>query len=189
MSSKDKEKWNKKYGEDESSGGRAACDWLTSNTETLTGNGKALDIAMGEGRNSIYLAQLGFEVTGIDISEVGVKKALALAEEKNIEINPIIADLDNYEFKDDSFDLIVCFYFLDRNLFPKIKEMVCPGGLVVYETFSIDYLKYSSLKKEWVLDSGELLKEFREYRILRYQEVDNGQKGFASIIAQKPLKG
>jgi len=60
--------------------------------------------------------------------------------------------------------------------------------LVIYETFSIDFLKYSSFKKEWVLSYGELLKEFQEYRILRYREVDDGQKGFASIIAQKPLQ-
>jgi SAM-dependent methyltransferase len=188
MSLKDKEKWNKKYGVDEYIGGKAACDWLTSNTEVLTGNGRALDIAMGEGRNSIYLAQLGFEVTGIDISDVGVKKAQALAEEKGIELKTVIADLDQYEFEEKSFDLVICFNFLDRNLFSKIREIVSPGGLVIYETFSIDFLKYSSFKKEWVLSYGELLKEFHEYRILRYREVDDGQKGFASIIAQKSLQ-
>jgi tellurite methyltransferase len=188
MSAKDKEKWNRKYGVDEYMGGKTACDWLTDNTEVLTGTGRALDIAMGEGRNSIYLAQLGFEVTGIDVSDVGVKKARALAEEKNIELNTIIADLDDYKFKEESFDLAVCFNFLDRKLFPKIREILCPGGLIIYETFSIDFLKYSSFKKEWVLGEGELLKEFQGYRILRYREVDNGQKGFASIIAQKPLR-
>jgi SAM-dependent methyltransferase len=188
MSLKDKEKWNKKYGIEDYISGKTACDWLTSNTETLTGNGKALDIAMGEGRNSIYLSQLGFDVTGIDISEVGVKKALALAEEKGVQLNAIVADLDDFPFEEESFEIVICFNFLDRNLFPKIRAVLRPGGLVIYETFSIDFLKYSSFKKEWVLGSGELLKEFREYRILRYQEVDNGQKGFASIIAQKPLK-
>ncbi len=186
MSSKDLEKWNKKYSVEEYIGGKTPCGWLTDNTEVLTGNGKALDIAMGEGRNSIYLAQLGYEVTGIDISDVGVKKAQALAEEKHIELKTVIADLDEYQFEEKSFDLVVCFNFLDRNLFPKIRELVSPGGLVIYETFSIDFLKYSSFKKEWVLDYGELLKVFQGYRILRYREVDDGQKGFASIIAQKP---
>ncbi len=188
MSSKDKEKWNKKYGVDEYIGGKMPCDWLTSNTEVLTGNGQALDIAMGEGRNSIYLAQLGFEVTGIDISDVGVKKARSLAEEKGIELKIVIADLDEYQFEGKSFDLVICFNFLDRNLFPKIREILSPGGLVIYETFSVDFLKYSSFKKEWVLAYGELLKEFQGYRILRYREVDDGQKGFASIVAQKPLQ-
>ena len=188
MSVKDKEKWNQKYGVKKHLVETTPCSWLTENTELLTGTGRVLDIAMGEGRNSIYLAQLGFEVTGVDISDVGVNKAKDLAGAKNIKLHTIITDLDDYEFERESFELVLCFNFLDRKLFPKIRKTLCPGGLVIYETFSIDFLKYSSFKKEWVLEYGELLKEFKEYRILRYREMEVLGKGFASIIAQKPSR-
>tara|TARA_B100001123_G_C14798127_1_gene823282 strand:+ start:89 stop:652 length:564 start_codon:yes stop_codon:yes gene_type:complete len=187
MSSKDKEKWNRKYNVKQYIEGKIPSDWLTCNSEVLTGNGRALDIAMGEGRNSIYLAQLGFKVTGIDISDIGIKKANTLAKEKNIKLEVVLADLDEYKFKKNFFDLVICFNFLDRSLFPKIRETIIPGGLIIYETFTIDFLKYSSFKKEWVLGCGELLQEFHGYRILRYRELDDGYKGIASIIAQKTL--
>ena len=60
-----------------------------------------------------------------------------------------------------------------------------PDGLVFYETFTIDHLKHSSFKREWVLEYNELLREFSGLRILRYQEIDRDGKAVASIVAQK----
>ena len=96
-----------------------------------------------------------------------------------------LADLDNYKLEENSFDLILCFYFLNRSLFKEIERAVKPGGLVIFETFTIDHLKYCDFKKEWVLSPNELLKVFSDFSILRYQEVDRNEKGFASLIARK----
>ena len=81
---------------------------------------------------------------------------------------------------------ILCFNFLERRLYPAIRNGLKPGGLIFYETFTVDYLKYSNFKKEWVLDYNELLREFSEFRILRYREVDSDEKAFASLVAFKP---
>ena len=186
MSLKDKAKWNRKFASPEYITGKSPCPWLTDNADLLTGKGYVLDLAMGEGRNGVYLATLGYEVLGVDISEKGVKKAQALAHEKKVKLKTETADLDEYHIKNQSFDLIVCFNFLDRRLFPSIRRALKPGGWIYYETFNEDYIKYSSFRKEWVLGHKELLKEFDSFRIWRYREIDNGETAFSSIVAQKP---
>ena len=119
MSLKDKEKWNEKYRARQAED-RQACDWLLENAHLLSGEGQALDLAMGEGRNALYLAERGYQVTGVDISDVGVARAAALAQENNLNLRTVVADLDNYAIKENEYDLISCFYFLDRRLFPAI---------------------------------------------------------------------
>ncbi len=185
MSEKDKEKWNQKYASQDFITGKEPCKWLKNNAELLSGKGKALDIAMGEGRNAVFLASLGYDVLGLDISQNGIQKAQALARENQVALITQQVDLDTYEISKNSFDLIVCINFLDRKLFASIREALKPGGLVCYETFTVDYLKYSSFRREWVLEHNELLKEFESFRILKYQELDGEDKACASLIAQK----
>lgn len=186
MSLKDKEKWNNKYETDEYITGKEPSRWLQENAGLIAKSGKALDIAGGEGRNSVFVASKGLEVTCLDISDIGLQKARALAQEKNAKITTVLADLDNKSLKENEYDLVLCFNFLDRSLFSGIRQTLKPGGLLFYETFTVDYLKYSSFKKEWVLETNELLRAFNDFRILRYQEVDENPKAFASLIAQKP---
>lgn len=186
MSLKDKEKWDSKYDADEYITGKEPSGWLEENAGLLDGNGKALDIAGGEGRNSVFAASKGYEVTCLDISENGLRKAQTLAQEKNAKITTVLADLDNNSLKENEYDLVLCFNFLDRNLFSGIRQTLKSGGLLFYETFTLDYLKYSSFKKEWVLEANELLQAFSDFHILRYREVDENPKAFASLVAQKP---
>lgn len=188
MSVKDKEKWNQKYQTTKFNSGREPCEWLNENSGLLPGKGRALDIACGEGRNAVFAASLGYDVLGIDISDMGLKNARQLAGEKKLHINTLATDLDDFEFEENAFDLVLCFYFLDRKLFPCVRKSLKPGGWVVYETFSEDHLKYTGFKKEWVLGANELLKEFQGFHVLRYREVDLEDKGFASLVARKKEK-
>lgn len=185
MSLKDKEKWDSKYQVDEYITGKKPCDWLKNSSGFLTGNGKALDIAMGEGRNAVFVASLGYDVLGVDISEAGIRKAQALAKKKKVRIKTLLVDLDDYALPEKTYDLILCFNFLDRRMFPAIRRALKPRGLIFYETFTIDHLKHSSFKREWVLERNELLREFSEFRVLKYQEIDQDGKAIASIVAQK----
>ena len=188
MTQKDREKWDSKYDTTEFISGKLPCKWLTENSELLSGHGHALDVAMGEGRNAVYLSALGYEVQGVDISTVGTDKAKSLAKQKNVNLLIEIEDLDNYQPARNEYDVIVCFNFLDRCLFPGIRNALKAGGLLFYETFNIDYLKYSNFKKEWVLGRGELLEVFSGYQILRYREIDTCEKGVASLVARKPYE-
>ncbi|MBT5469988.1 MAG: class I SAM-dependent methyltransferase [Nitrospina sp.] len=185
MSLKDKEKWNSKYEGDSYISGKEPCEWLKSHTRFLSKGGKALDIAAGEGRNSVFAASFGYDVISLDISEIALSKAQNLANEKNVKITIVSADLDSSSFPENEYDLVLCFNFLERKLFPEIRKTLKPGGILFYETFNVDYLKYSNFKKEWVLEQNELLRVFDDFRILRYREVDEDPKAFASLIAQK----
>ena len=185
MPLKDKEKWNKKYDGEEYVNGKEPSNWLEENSGLLSSSGKALDLAGGEGRNSVFAAGRGYQVTCMDISENGLRKAEVLAREKNTKITTLLADLNKDSLPENEYDLVMCFNFLDRNLFSGIRQTLKPGGLLVYETFNMDYLKYSRFKKEWVLEINELLHTFSDFRILRYREVDEDPKAFASLVAQK----
>ena len=90
--------------------------------------GKTLDIAMGEGRNGVFLATQGFEVIGIDISEIGLNKAQALATEHGVTIKTQLVDLERHQFSEEAYDLIICTYYLQRDLFPKIVKALKTGG-------------------------------------------------------------
>lgn len=186
MSLKDKEKWNAKYDKDNFITGKDPCEWLQMHTELLGRKGKVLDIAGGEGRNSVFAASLGYEeVVCMDISDIALAKAQTLASEKNVKITILSADLDNSSLPEKEYDLVLCFNFLERRLFPEIKKTLKPGGIVIYETFTVDCLKYSNFRKQWVLEQNELLKAFGDFRILRYREVDDDPKGYASLVAEK----
>ena len=181
----DKERWNEKYSGDTYRFGKDPIPYLVEHLNRLP-KGKALDLAMGEGRNGVFLATKGFQVTGLDISEKGLEKAQALAEAQGVMIETKVADLDHASLGTNEYDVVLCTYYLDRGLFPKMKQAVKPGGMVVVETYTMDHLKYRpQFRKEWLLEKNELVEWFKDFTILDYQVVDNGESAFASIIAQK----
>ena len=133
--------------------------------------GRALDLAMGDGRNAIYLAQQGYEVDGIDLSEKAVRQAIASARSLGLSINGIIADLDQFPLSPNRYDLICCFYYLARPLFPGMKSALRPGGKIIYQSVTTDECLFNpDFPKEWCLEPNELLHAFRELRILFYEE-------------------
>jgi SAM-dependent methyltransferase len=92
-------------------------------------------------------------------------------------------DLDDYCIETSAYDLILCFQFLNRRLFPQIIKGLKPGGWLIYETFNRDYLKYTNFREEWVLDYNELLRQFSDLRVMRYRELDKDEKGLSSLVA------
>lgn len=164
--------------------------FLVANLHLLP-KGRVLDLAMGSGRNSIYLAREGFEVEGIDISQEVVTKAQTLASGENVNIKTTVADLETgFRIPPDQYDVIICFYYLHRPLIPEIKQGLRAGGIAVYETYNSDQAEWGRPKNpDHLLKPGELLSMFSEYRILRYREwVIEPRKAIASIIARKPEK-
>jgi len=99
--------------------------------------GKALDIGMGEGRNTVFLAQKGWDVTGVDLSEVGVAKANERARSLGVRINAQAQDINIFELGSLQWDLVCLLYFpIDesmRNLHQRIATSLKPGGLVIVE--------------------------------------------------------
>ncbi|MBC7691366.1 MAG: class I SAM-dependent methyltransferase [Methylotenera sp.] len=151
--------------------------------------GRALDIAMSEGRNAVYLAKKGFSVDGVDISEVALRKAKRLARENHVSINTINADLSHYTIKPESYQVIVNIQFFQRSLISQIKRGLKKGGVVVYENYTVDQLNNASgqgMRRDYVVEKGELKELFKDFEILVYKETNDGTDAVASLVARKP---
>ena len=95
--------------------------FLVDNSELLP-RGKALDVAMGSGQNAVYLAKMGFEVEGVDISPEAVAHARELARKAGVTIKAEVADLEgDYRIIKNAYDVIICFHYLQRSLISQIK--------------------------------------------------------------------
>jgi len=161
--------------------------FLVDNTDLLA-RGRTLDVAMGSGRNAIYLAKMGFEVEGIDTSRETIEKALVRALQEGITIQTRVEDLEKIPYIDeDTYDLVICFNYLQRSLMPQMKNWVKPGGMLVYETFIVDQVRFGKPRNpDHLLRHNELLHTFKDFRVLRYREgIIKGKKAIASIVAQK----
>ena len=169
------------------SGNFQPSQFLVDNVELLP-KGRVLDVAMGSGRNAVYLAKLGFEVEGVDISAEAVDNAVMLARQNNIDLNANVRDLEKDSgIEKGAYDLIICFNYLQRSLMPQIKEGLRSGGMVVYETYLIDQPRFGKPRNpDYLLKHNELLDIFRDFRCLRYCEgiIDN-RKAVAGIVAEK----
>jgi len=191
MVKSDQKRWDERFKEKRFALGERANAFLIRHMGLLP-KGKALDIATGEGKNAVFLAQHGFDVDGVDISEVGLKKAENLAREFGVEIHTVLADLDTYQIEKQCYDLIANFYFLNRSLIPKIKRGLKRGGMVIFETYLLEQRALSTVgpkNPKYFLKPNELLSLFKGFRILIYREgifKEGGRrKAIASLIAQK----
>ena len=161
--------------------------FLVENSGLLP-RGRVLDIAMGSGRNSIYLAKLGFQVEGVDVSAEAVQSALEAARNSGVTIHTRVADLEkSYQIEPATYAAIVCFNYLQRSLIPRIKDGLKKGGVVVYETFIIDQVQFGHPRNpDFLLQHNELLNLFRDFRCLRYREgIFDNRKAIASLLAEK----
>ena len=152
--------------------------------------GRALDIATGKGRNALYLAERGFEVVAVDISNVALSAARRNAQEKHLHVDWQQLDLEQSGFPDGEYDLILNINYLQRSLIAKIKAALGPGGHVIFETYLIDQQVIGHPKNlQYLLTHNELLDHFRDFRVLYYREgkfSDAGEPSFrAGIFAQK----
>jgi tellurite methyltransferase len=181
---KDKDRWNSKYETEVYLFGEKPIPFLVDNVHLLR-KGKVLDIAMGEGRNGVYLATQGFEVLGLDISEKGLEKAHNLAKKNKVTIETKVVDLESFTLEPNSYDVILCTYYMQKDLFKQFQSALKPGGMIVVETYNVDYLKYVQFSRKWALDTNEMLDIFKGLRVIRYQDYDDGKEAYSSIIAQK----
>lgn len=152
--------------------------------------GRALDVATGKGRNALFLASRGFQVTAIDISSVGFEQGRKQAEESSLPVTWLKADLEDVQLDPTEYDLMVNINYLQRSLIPRIKSALRPGGHVIFETYLIDQQAAGHPKNpDYLLDHNELLDHFRDFRVLLYREgkfADSAETSFrAGIFAQK----
>jgi len=172
MAQKDKIKWDKKYQETPSLLQHREPSIKLINILKELKDKKVLDVACGTGKNSIYLANKGFTIDAIDISQV----ALNELNKKGIKnIITKLVDLDEYEGPKNSYDLIVMTNFLDRDLIPKLTDALKKDGILFIETYMEDKINEKpSSNPDFLLQKDELKTFFDDrFEILDYDEFEN----------------
>lgn len=149
---------------------------LRNLSANLTG-GRALDLACGLGGNSFFLAQLNYEVEAIDISDVAIHYIQEQVSCGNLTIHPKVCDLtelNNQHLRNQTFDLVVITYYLDRSLFPLVKTLVKQDGYFFMETFyQSPQTENQGVSNQYKLQPKELLSEFGDWKVHFFEEDDN----------------
>ena len=180
----DKKRWNERYLEDP----------MPQNVSPIVEKyiehvniGNALDVACGTGRNTHFLADLGFNVDAVDISDYALDRV-----RKSSTINKIDSDLDKYNITPNKYDLIVNVNYLNRRLLSQMKDALRSGGVVMFETFIVAHGDFNlpTTNLDYLLRKNELLHSFIGLDIIYYEErIDTNLKGerikVASLVAKK----
>lgn len=133
--------------------------------------GSALDIAMGQGRNAIYLASQRWRVTGVDISDEGIRIAKETAAKQRLKLDAVLQDVQKYDLGTSRWDLVTLIYAGDdTKLLERIKTGLRRGGLVVVEFFHSEATQGTGIGG---FETGELAKQFAGWKILRDEVVDD----------------
>ncbi len=198
------DKWEDRWSRAGQWAGQEPCAFLVEALPWLP-RGDALEVAVGGGRNAVFLAAQGWQVTGLDQSTAALEKTAALACERGVAITDeghrtprhpdtrkggslrlIQADLEKTPIAAESCHMLVCVNFLLRPLAQAMVRALRPGGVLVYETYTTAQSKYEGGPRnlDYLLRPGELREMFSELDVLFYREVDAG-KGIASLLARK----
>ena len=185
----DRIKWNTRYESEDSFLGERPSPFLTREIEkikALVPGSKALDIACGEGRNSVFLARHGFSVTGLDISDKGLEKGKNRAQAMGLNVEFRRVDLDDYTIQG-TFDLILNFNFLLRELIPSEVAALNPGGVLLFDTIMASELLLQNHKPSYLLQSGEMSRLFGAFEgeILFSEESMSGDMPTARVLFRK----
>lgn len=175
--------------------GLAPSSFLTENFDLLP-KGLALDVAMGEGRNAIYLATRGFDVDGVEVDPRKVARARTAARRLGAPIRAMVGNVEDgtYIIPMETYDVIVVFNYLHRPLFREIRDGLVAGGVVVYQTFTVDQARRGRpTNPDYLLRHGELKEVFGDWEVLRTRELvgparrRGRQRAIAGIVARKPV--
>ena len=182
----DRNKWNRKYREQRFS---ATPSDIVKTFWDRAPMGLALDLACGNGRNACFLADHGFAVDAVDISEVGLRRFACRPEG----IQRICQDLETFVIWPRRYALIVNTRYLQRNLFAAVEAGLQPGGVLIFETYLREEKPDADqrFRPEHLLHSGELSIAFPALKTLHYHEGDSRQleapSRKAALVARRPL--
>ena len=179
--------------------------FLASQAALFRAGQRVLDVACGEGRNSVWLAQRGCEVLGIDVSPLGLQKARQLAENKHVHIAFQQADLRAWDWAPAAFDAVVCIFIQfaapreRQRLFEGFKTTLKPGGVLVLQGYTPKQVEYKTggpPQAEHMYTEGMLRDAFVGMEILHLREHEDnlaegtkhvGRSALIDLVACKPV--
>lgn len=186
--------WNEKFSSEDYLYGKEPNHFLKEELDKRK-VGKIIFLGEGEGRNAVYAAKLGWQVTAVDESEEGKKKALKLAKENNVSINYLIDNVLNFETRE-KFDAVVMIYLhihddLKEALHKKAISLLDINGEIILEAFEKDQLKFTSggpKNIDLLYDLKTITEDFIDLDFIKLskEEIElnegNGHKGKAVVV-------
>lgn len=197
--------WDQRYAEDGFLFGTAPAAFLTSHQDRLPPNARTLVVGDGEGRNSVFLAERGLEVSAMDISDVAVAKARRLAESRGVSVRFSVGDLLTWPWEPDAFDLVVAIFI--QVLYPAeraavfrgLAQTLRPGGTLMLHGYRPEHLQMSGVGgppvTECMYTEATLRDAFPDFDVdvlhayeaeLAESEAHHGQSALIDFIARKP---
>ena len=135
--------------------------------------GRALDVAMGQGRNALFLARGGWSVTGFDVSGEGLNVARANAKKANLHFNAVPSSIEDFDYGEAQWDLIALIYVPhiahEGAAMDKLRRALKPGGLLVIESFASD--RQSAQRRPVDIDPAILKASLSNFEIVRFDDV------------------
>jgi cyclopropane fatty-acyl-phospholipid synthase-like methyltransferase len=204
MDNTELDRWNERYGNDGYLFGEEPNAFLRAQAELFAPGQSVLAVADGDGRNSVFLAGLGAEVTAIDFSPIALEKSRLLAAQKGVEVKTDLRDLYEWRAAEAEYDAVVAIFIQfappekRSRLYDNLKTALKPGGLLVmqgYRPKQIDY-KTGGPPHAANMYTAELLREaFGDFDISHLEEHDSlvdegrghsGMSALIDLIARKP---
>jgi len=144
------------------------CTALAEHADLLPPPGKALDVACGRAGNAFFLATSGFEVTALDLSEVVIESVNVYANEHQLKVHGVHADIRSYQLPVEHYDVITVSNFLERSICQSLIDALSPGGVLVYQTFVQEKVDPDSGPRNpaFLLEPNELHRIFGTLRVL-----------------------
>ncbi len=163
--------------------------WLLECADLLPpGRGRALDLACGRGRHALLLAAAGFEVHAVDRDEAALSALDATARRLGLPVTVETLDLETGEVSlgAGAYALVTVFHYLHRPLFPAIAAAMAPGGLLLYETFTVDQAALGHPKSPaFLLQHGELARLVAPLEVVRERDGVHEGRHVAGVAARK----
>ena len=182
--------WDERYKKGYYGGADEPHDLLVSHAGLIPAGGRVADIAMGQGRDALYLVSRGLHVTGLERSWEALKLARESMESRGLSMDIVQGDAERLPFKEGSFQGVIVFYFLLRQVAPDIAATLDRGGILIYETFLKRQNEVDRPRNPaFLLDDGELLSLFPGFETIHYNEGvrrDRGKvRATARLVARK----
>lgn len=187
MSAEERAKWNARY-QGHGHAVRAPSRFLVAVSDLLPRQGRVIDVGGGSGRNAIWLARRGLDVTIVDISAQGLALASEAARAAKVPIRTVCADLETEPLPPGPWDVIVDVHFLLRSLLASFGPALVPGGSLVFAHPTMANLKYHDRpSRSYLLENRELLGLLAGLEPVLYREGWNEDgRHEAELLARRP---
>ena len=185
MSDEDRERWDRRHAAGSHSEVPTGL-WLDELGALIPAQGRALDVATGSGRIGLWLAARGLEVTAVDISAVGLARCQVTASRLGLRMHMRHVDLEEEPLPRGPWQVVTCFHYLQRALFPVLRDALAPGGLLICEIATRRNLeRHARPSARFLLEEGELAELVAPLDIVHGEEGWFDDRALARVVARR----